>query len=199
MRILIITHPRSGGKSLLNWISKEKGYYGNHEPNINNKDILNEVISKDDVVVKLFPKNLTDENIDIEEFANTFDKVICHHRVNVKDVTISMVYGSLRDNKNHDNWHKTYDITPEWLIDNEDKINTELILVNEMVESITSLNINSLKTTYEGIYESKHDIDKLIKYLEIDRPFYTDILDNRHRLRGGDIGENDYKINKPLI
>jgi hypothetical protein len=54
-------------------------------------------------------------------------------------------------------------------------------------------------TTYDGIYNDKSDIPRLLKYLNIYNPIYLDILDNRHRLRNGEIGMDNFKIRPKLI
>lgn len=199
MRILILTHARSGGKSILNWVTKEKGYHGYHEPNIKDGNLFLKILKEDNIVVKLFPAILDEHKVNLGEFIKLFDKVICHHRENMDDVAVSMVYGNERDNKNHNNWHETYDVTDDWLCQNKDKIEEKLKEVNEIIDRSMSLNINCLKTTYDGIFENKKDITKLIEFLEIKQPFYLDILDKRHRLRGGVVGEGDFRLFKSIL
>lgn len=199
MRILIITHPRSGGKSLLDWVSKETGFYGHHDPILDDEKILHSVLNDDDIVVKLFPFNLSQKNIDVNQFAKSFDKVICHLRGNEMDVAISLTYGNENNRENINNWHKTYQVDDNWVKNNQDKINNYLGYVSNLHNYIKNIDVQCLITTYDGIYENKTDIDKLINFLEIKKPQHLDRLDKRHRLRNGNVGDSDYKVNRPLI
>ena len=65
MRVLILTHPRSGGRSLLTWICNELGYWIYHEPTV---DQYGEVLSKKNIVVKDFPNRIIDAGYNINEF-----------------------------------------------------------------------------------------------------------------------------------
>lgn len=199
MRILIITHPRSGGKSLLDWISKETGYHGYHEPALDDKDLMNIISTRDNILVKTFPFFLHEHNINIEEFSGTFDKVICHVRENILDVAISLSHANQRDDENHTKWHNTYQVDEEWIKKNKNDIDDFTYHTELSYNQIMKLDIDCLRTTYDGIYENKTDIDKLISYLEIPKPLHLDRLDKRHRLRNGDVGDKDYKINRTLI
>ena len=60
MRILILTHGRSGGLSLSRWIIDELNYTLYHEPFIKyHKDYIENIIcTQDNIVVKDFPYNL---------------------------------------------------------------------------------------------------------------------------------------------
>jgi hypothetical protein len=70
----------------------------------------------------------------------------------------------------------------------------------EMYNDIQNINYdNCLRTSYDGIYNDKSDIPRLLSFLNIYDPFYLDILDNRHRLQNGDVGMNNVKIKPKLI
>ena len=56
-----------------------------------------------------------------------------------------------------------------------------------------------IRTTYDGIYNDKSDVLRLLKYLNIYNPRYLDILDKRHKLQNGDIGMDDVKVKPKLI
>jgi hypothetical protein len=75
-----------------------------------------------------------------------------------------------------------------------------MVNVKKNSDDIRNLLINgSLKTTYEGIYNNKLDVPRLLKYLNIYNPIYLNILDNRHRLQNGDVGMNGVKVKPKLI
>jgi hypothetical protein len=206
MRILILTHARSGGKSFMNYISNELGYKKYHEPFINNgyglsdEDINTKLLVDDNIVVKDFPFLITERGYDLNYVITKFDKVIIHQRGDHKDVAISLTY--LQENGGI-KIHTPYKITDEWIKDNEDKINQNLpiIFYTEEMSNITQNTSydNCLMTTYDGIYNDKSDIPRLLKYLNIYNPIYLDILDNRHRLRNGEIGMDNFKIRPKLI
>jgi hypothetical protein len=57
-----------------------------------------------------------------------------------------------------------------------------------------------IETTYEGVFETKEDINKIVKFLDFkNEPKWLDWLDNKRRLRGGKLGINGVKIKKELI
>lgn len=207
MRILIITHPRSGGMSLTQFISstlnseKENEYQMYHEPFFDNqnsltdKDINEKLLVNENIIVKDFPYNILLRGFNLTNVISKFDKVIVHQRDNHEDVAISLTY--MQEN-GIDKIHKTHQINDEWLKDNEDKIKKMLFNIEEMFNSIKNIkNEDYLRTTYDGIYNDKTDVPKLLKFLNITNSRYLDMLDNRHRLRNGDVGMDNYYI-KPL-
>ncbi len=200
MRVLIFTHPRSGGKSFLDWIVREKKkFYPYHEPYLKDKQILREVMNDDNIVVKTFPIYLSQYEIDTEEFCQSFDKVICHTRENLLDLAISITRGNELSGKKDFNWHHTYKVDYTWILENQSKIDDVLDSILPIHESINNLNVDCIKTTYDGIFENKNDISKLLDYLEIEEPIHLDILNKRHRLRNGDIGHSGYTVSKSMI
>jgi hypothetical protein len=199
MRVLIFTHGRSGGKSLLDWISQEKRFYVYHEPYLKDEQILRGVMNDDNIVVKTFPSYLSQYEIDTEEFCRSFDKVICHVRENRLDVAISTARGLELSDKQDFNWHHTYKVDYTWILENESKIDDVLDHFSPIYEAIVNLKVDCLRTTYDGVFENKNDISKLLDYLEIKKPIHLDRLDNRHRLRNGDIGHTGYTVNKSII
>jgi len=202
MRILVLTHGRSGGLSISRWIQNELRYKLHHEPFIQyDNDFLDNVILKEDnVVIKDFPFNLTLKGYDVYKFIKTFDKVILHKRLNLRDLAISLVNGWHRNKKDENkisHWHEKYELNEEWiennihLIKNEEK---DILKRDNLLYQIYDNNdIQGLRTTYENIFENKDDIIKIVQYLGIQKPEWLDILDSRHKLRNGDLGMNDYK------
>jgi hypothetical protein len=193
MRILIITHPRSGGMSLMTWIAHELKYNVIHEPFTGNDNEDKRVYNENNIIVKIFPNN-----VDLNELILKFDKVICHKRENKNDVAISMLWGSQNHKDEENKWHKTYVTNNKWIKDNEEELIKKIHEVNSITEKLEGID-NCLNTTYDGVFNNKTDITKLLKYLEITKPFYLDILDNRHKLQNGDIGMEDIKKTIYLI
>lgn len=202
MRILIITHPRSGGLSLSLWLSKELEFNLYHEPfNVESKnDIDLNVFMDKKCVVKIFPFELDKYTIDIKNFIGTFDKVIIHKRDNSEDVAISLVWAVL-NNKTPEDWHQTYETDEKWVNNNHPLLTTQLYDVKCFQSYLDNLIVNkSLKTTYDEIFESKNDIERILKFLDHkSTPRWLDYLDNKRKLRNGKIGMNDIKIKKRLI
>ena len=203
MRILIITHPRSGGLSLLQYIKYELEYTEYHEPFFGNgngltdEQINTELFVKDNIIVKDFPFRIKERGYNLMNVISKFDKVIIHHRGSHRDVAISLTYFQETDGNKI---HQTYKVTDQWIKDNEDKIEQMMVETKEMLYEIQSIkNENCIRTTYDGIYNDKSDIPRLLKYLNIYNPIYLDILDKRHKLQNGDIGMDDVKVKPKLI
>lgn len=203
MRVLILTHPRSGGMSLLQYIKYELGYTEYHEPFFGNGDgltdeqINTELFVKDNIIVKDFPFRIKERGYDLNNVISKFDKVIIHHRGNHRDVAISITYFQLNDGNKI---HKTYEMTDQWIKDNEKEIDQMMVDTKEMFDEIQSIkNDNCIRTTYDGIINDKSDIPKLLQYLNIYNPLYLDMLDNRHRLQNGNVGMEDVKVKPKLI
>ena len=203
MRVLILTHPRSGGMSLLQFIKYELVYEEYHEPFFANDSVLTEeqinreLFLKDNIIVKDFPFRIVEKGFNVGDVISKFDKVIIHHRGNHRDVAISLTYFQENDGNKI---HKTYEMTDQWIKDNEGKIEQMMVNTKQMFNEIQDLkNENCLRTTYEGIYNDKSDIPKLLKYLNIYNPRYLDILDKRHRLQNGIIGMEDVKVKPKLL
>jgi len=194
MKVLVITHQRSGGRSLTNWISNEMKLFMVHE--VFNNDMSPELIKKtyigDDIVVKVICEKLRRRYIDVYDLARRFDKVICHTRNNDIDTAISVVYQLLNPQSGLENpsWHEIYKIDDKWLSDNQDMIDKELEWMETCRKEIEKLNLDCLRTTYEDVYETKKDIPRLINYLGLrgNILYYLDILDKRHKLQNGTVG-----------
>jgi len=212
MRVLILTHPRSGGMSLLQYIKYELGYTEYHEPFFGNgnglteEQINRELFLKDNIIVKDFPFRIVERGFNVGDVVSKFDKVIIHHRGSHRDVAISLTYFQENDGNKI---HLPYNVTDEWVKDNKDKIEQMMVDTKEMFYEIQSIkNEDCIRTTYDGIYmepmvngtvNDKSDIPRLLKYLNIYNPIYLDILDKRHKLQNGDIGMDDVKVKPKLI
>jgi hypothetical protein len=204
LRVLILTHPRSGGMSLLQYIKYELGYEEYHEPFFGNgdgmsdKDINTKLLVDDNIVVKDFPFRIEERGYKLFDVISKFNKVIIHNRGNHRDVAISLVYFEVTNNGNK--MHVPYKLDNEWIKDNEDIIEKRINETKEMYNSLEVIkNDKCLITTYDGIYNDKSDIPKLLKFLNVYNPRYLDILDNRHRLQNGDVGMDEVKVKPKLI
>jgi hypothetical protein len=197
MRILILTHARSGGFSLTNWISNELGIDIYHEP-FNQFTIDLNIFNNPKCVVKIFPKLPTILDINFFDFIDSFDRVIVHKRKNKLDASISLAY--LKSNINF-GYHNTYKIDKNWIENNQLLINNELSSIGNFDKEIENILLkNYIETTYEGVFETGEDINKILKFLDFkSEPKWLDWLDNKRRLRGGKLGINGVKIKKYLI
>lgn len=200
MRILIITHERSGGYSLTNWISNELNIDMYHEPFFS-LTIDPNIFDNPNCVVKIFPRMPIRFNIKITDFIESFDKIIIHKRKNLIDASISLAYVTKKQNDVNMNYHTTYEIDDIWLKNNNLLINEKLKCIKNFDKDIENLEFkNYINTTYEGIYNTKEDIIKIKKFLNLkDELKWLDWLDNKRRLRGGKFGINNVKIKKELI
>lgn len=184
MRILILTHPRSGGFSLLHWISQELGYDSYHEPlqqkfqTIHAQTDPNNVVVKEDVsvVLSIFP--------DLGSYLSRFDRIIFHTRDNLRDCAISRVRQAETGES-----HTVYTIDGAWLAANEAKITRakmESIGIHGIILSAAARHKGvGITTSYEGVYHSGDDIQRICQFLGISDPQWLDALDPKRRLRGG--------------
>jgi hypothetical protein len=201
MRILILTHERSGGFSLTNWISNELGIDIYHDPSdeFKTKEIIGlNIFNNPNCVVKVFSKIPTISDINFFNFVKSFDKVIIHKRKNKLDTSISLAY--VKNNINF-GYHNTYEIDKIWIENNQSLINNELAHIENFDKEIENLSFKSyIETTYEGVFETGEDINKIVKFLDFkNEPKWLDWLNNKRRLRGGKLGINGVKVKKHLI
>ena len=106
MRVLILTHPRSGGMSIMKFIFYELNYEFYHEPFFGNgdgmsdEDINTKLLVDDNIVVKDFPFRIEERGYKLLDVISKFDKVIIHNRGNHRDVAISLTYFKVTKNGN---------------------------------------------------------------------------------------------------
>jgi len=194
MRILIVAMGRSGGYSLLNWIGSEKGYQTIHEPTVDNEDMLSIykmrllAKNKNNTVVKFLINEIENE-LDTFDWSK-WDKIIGLIRNDTLECAISHCW-ALASNS----WRDCYEISNEWIIENEEKIKEEEYRLQKNKEVISNIPQIELLVSYENIYQNNEDIDKLTQYLEIKKISSYSLLDTRNRLRN----VNDSKSKKSLI
>jgi len=186
MRILIITHPRSGGTILTQWLSKELGYSFINEPDYEEANDSAKIAanSEDNIVVKIFPYRFTNNNVDVLSLIKTYDKIICHMRSNPLDVAISLTHSLLTKNFNL-----------PYIIDNE-FLETNLNLILEQIETVKNfyyldvkkyVSIDSLCTTYDDVYNTKKDIDNIKEFIGLNELKFIDMLDVDNKYSKGNL------------
>lgn len=182
MRILILTHGRSGGLSFMAWLGHEMGYPTLHEP-FSNPEEIKRVFTEKNIIVKDFPDIIINAGYNLEDVISSFDKVIIHKRNNILDTAISSSYTN-----DSSKLHKVYQVTKEWIGDNKDKIDSNIQDFQVVYDILDNIESNALKTTYEGLYQTRKDIDRIAEYLGIKEFRWLDILDYKRKLRNGDVG-----------
>ena len=180
MRILIIANGRSGGYQLNQWLALELNYKMIHEP-INNKLNTND----DNIVVKCLLNEIkTEKNFDFKNW----DKIIGLIRTNTKECAISHTVSEERNE-----WGSGYEITNEWILNNIETINQNQRWIETNNNYISTIKQIGLMVTYEEIYETKDDIDRIKKYIGMVDSKYEHLLDSNNRLR------NRNKLKRKLI
>jgi hypothetical protein len=98
-------------------------------------------------------------------------------------------------------YHNTYKVDDDWLKNNDLLINEQLESIKNFDEDIKNLEFKDyINTTYEGVFNTREDIIKIKKFLNLkDELKWLDWIDNKRRLRGGKFGINGVKIKKELI
>lgn len=170
MRILIIAVARSGGHQLNEWLALELGYKMIHEPIKTNQSI-----DGNNIVVKYITTDIKDKTK--FDFKN-WDKIIGLIRNDTIECAQSFVYAE-QTNK----WHVGYEITNEWIEDNKESIIEVESLIKNEINIIKELNAIQLQVTYEGIYHTKEDIQRIKDYIGITNAKYEHLLDITNRLR----------------
>ena len=151
-----------------------------HEPNI-----TNESTEGDNIVVKHLITDIEKEN-DIDY--KNWDKIIGLIREDVRECAISQTVAIQKDQ-----WRVGYEVSDEWIKENEITIQHYEGWVNDKIQAINQIKEISLMVTYEGIYYTKEDIKKIKDYIGISNTKYEHILDNTNRLR------NKSKLKRKLL
>lgn len=172
MRVGIIAMARSGGHNLGEWIANELGTEFIHEPYLNGI----EVDRRTNLVVKWL----------INEWGKfeipKMDKWIGLYRGNHRECAISNIRA-----EETNRWHKPYTLTDEWIQQNEGRINEVEGWMREWDKVIHQNQQIELMVSYEGIYETGEDIQKITDYLGIEGANYLYMLNKSNRLRNKQI------------
>lgn len=170
MRILIIATERSGGFQLTKWISWEMGYKLIHEPTITPQSVEGE-----NIVVKYLITEIIDRN-DID--LTIWDKIIGLIRMDTYEMAISQtVAQELKE------WHDSYKISDEWIYNNSKLINESQKNAKSNIDYLRDIEEIKLLVSYESIYNTKEDIQRIKDYLGIKNTKYEYLLNNKNRLR----------------
>lgn len=155
MNVCIVCYSRVGGTSFGKWLSLELNYTYIHEPfNQNHKELYKNIdYSQNKFVIKLEP-----EQIDL---IKTDKKTIGLIRENTMDCAISLLH-SLESDK----WHREYNINQNWIDFNKKKLEEIEIQIKNQNTNIKKMN-NDILVTYEGIYDTHSDIQKLQEFFNI--------------------------------
>jgi len=170
MRILIIALARSGGYQLNEWLALELGYRMIHEPTGRN-----ESVSGDNIVVKYLINEI--ENINNIDYTK-WDKIIGLTREDVRECAISQTRAVQTKE-----WRNGYEVSDEWIKENEKDIKHFEEWANKGIDYLKTIKEIQLLVTYEGIYNTKEDIQRIKDYIGITNTKYEHLLDNTNRLR----------------
>jgi hypothetical protein len=170
MRVLVLSHTRCGSTTLCKWLSKELDIVLDERPY--DFKTFNSITKSNNVIKKI----VVEEYYPTKEDIVKFDKVVCLTRENSTEASISFI-----QSKNIDKWHDQYEITTEWIGENENKILKQIYKYDEMKLRLKEYKV--FQTTYEGIYVSKSDINKILNYMDIDSPKYLDMLNYDKKYR----------------
>ena len=163
MRILILSHPRSGSFTLASWLAKEINAIAIIDP-------IEEVKNNHCVV----------RSTNLAEDLNSYDCVIAHLRKNTKETAISRAY--LKLNPDYDP-HMTYIITDQWISDNYsliEELAAECRTYNKMLRKIKREDL--IHTTYEKCYAGNTSIEAIAELIGMNKPFkYADMIHHTKR------------------
>lgn len=170
MKILVLSHTRSGSTVFCKWLSKELNIELD-ETQYHYKT-FNTLFNKDKIIIKIVIEEYDPPN----EIVEKFDKVICITRENSIESAISFVNADTKAE-----WHVTYKLTNEWIDSNKDKIIKRVYIFQHLKKHLKNKDL--FQITYENIYINKVDIDRVLSYLHIEKPKHLDMLDYGKKYR----------------
>lgn len=168
---------RCGSTQLSKWLSTELNYKWYNEPHNDVVETEQPQLGENNIVVKEIWHHIH-QLPNFKKYISSFDKVIGLIRENIRECAISIQHFRY---VSHDKKHSPYYINDEWIINNDSEIQrlySEIIERNEEIRNNTPFLV-----TYEGIYESGNDKQKLIDYLAIKNITNFTLLNNDFRLR----------------
>jgi hypothetical protein len=122
---------------------------------------------------------------DLGTYMDKFDRVIFHTRVNLRDCAISRVR-QLSTGESH----KFYKIDALWLADHEDQISRTEMKFRGIQGAILSAAARhkglGITSSYEGVYHTGVDVQRICQLIGVSDPQWTDMLNPKRRLQGGD-------------
>ena len=148
----------------------ELGYKMIHEPIRTNQSI-----EGNNIVVKYLINEIENKN-DID--LTNWDKIIGLIRNDTYDTAISQTI-AVQTNQ----WRGGYEVSDEWIKQNETDIKHFEEWANKRIDYLKTIKEIQLLVTYEGIYNTKEDIQRIKDYIGITNTKYEQLLDNTNRLR----------------
>jgi hypothetical protein len=181
MRILIYALPRTGSNNLTHYIANSLHYKEIIEPyneqRFWDKDITEfDIWERDNVVVKMM---LGQGEEKYEDVSAKFDKTVILYRENRKEQAESFVHAT----KSID-WHAPYTYDPS-KVDQSEYLET-LEKFNSRLEKLTTY--KHFTVTYENLYLSGIDKDRLDEYIGITNKSFRFLLDSKNKYRKTDLG-----------
>jgi hypothetical protein len=186
MRILIYALPRTGSTALAQYIANSFHYREfiepYHEKRYWDKDVTEfDIWERDNVVVKVI---FGQGGYWYDDIKDKFDKVVILYRRNIKEQAESFVYA----NKGED-WHTKYIYDPLKVTQEEYDIAYKMFSRKQEIEALVGF-----KVTYEDLYISGKDRDRLDTYLGNTNKSFRFMLDSKNKYR-----QNGTEVKKTLI
>jgi hypothetical protein len=141
-----------------------------HEPIYTNQSI-----EGNNIVVKYNISEI-ENRMDID--LTNWDKIIGLTREDARECSISHTKAVQRKE-----WRNGYEVSDEWIKENEIDIKYFEEWVNNTIDYFNTIKEIQLKVTYEGIYDTKEDIQRIKDYIGLTSTKYEHLLDNTNRLR----------------
>jgi len=190
MRILIYALPRTGSTNLAYYIAESLkclvAVEPFHDHRIWQQDLTEyDIWERKDVVVKTM---WGQGGYWYRDLVNKFDKVIILWRENKSEQAESFAYAALDDTQKH--WHDPYTFDTKKVP--EEDIKKYLGWFQNRYKEVED--IEDFKTTYEKIYTTGEDLDRLDEHIGITGKNYRFILDKNNKYRKDKVG-----VRKTLI
>ena len=148
-----------------------------------NKDLTEfDIWERDNVVVKMI---IGEGDYWYEDIKLKFDKVVVLYRENIKEQAESYAYAA-----NSIDWHMPYIYNPSNI--SEEEYKKAYTKIGSRVDELKS--INAFQISYENLYLSGTDRDRLDEYIGITNKSFRFILDSNNKYRRDNTG-----IKKTLI
>ena len=187
MRILVYALPRTGSTVLAHYIANSfhsraiiEPY---HEQRFWDKDLVeSDIWNKDNVVVKMM---FGQGGYWYKDIKDKFNKVVVLYRENAKEQAESYIHA-----KKSIDWHIPYIYDPSSTT--EEEYNEAYTAFKDRIEEVDT--INDFKISYEDLYISGKDKDRLNQHLGITNKSFEFMLDSRNKYR-----QSGSKVKKTLI
>ena len=172
MRVLILKHRRAGAFVLSQWLSNELQLHHYHEPlgeeNPFNRHNAERAIYGENVLIEEIPESIKEFGVNYDDYLESFDKIVGITRNNIKECAISLQTFIKKDK------HEQYKIINEgWLNLNKDEFQKNEEYLNKSKLDVISVS-NCLQVTYEDIFETKKDVQKIMDYFNIEKLRHLD-------------------------